>query len=1157
MAAGTRGPATGNVVTGTGTQTGSLGVDLAVNDAQITSIAGAGGSDTALSGGRFEVAGEFGQLSIDPQGNYRYLANQGAPENSRDHFTYKLADAQGDSDNAILTIEIGKSQSLGESQMVVPGPDGMVLLPAGVELSDVRVVGRNLVIDLPDGTQMVIVDGAVFVPQLVIDNVQVPATNLAALLIDSEPTPAAGGQPPSGGGNFAVPVGPLDPGVPLGDLIPPTALDYTPPEFKEINEFRDKDVEVVIGTPDQPAGVVNATASVNEAGLPARLAGEPEGSGEEAAAGTNGDTSEITTGIIDIDAPDGLDGVSINGTLVSGAIGQSFAGAFGTLTITSIVGTEIGYSYTLNDNTSGNGSEDVFSVVVTDDDGDSAAATLTIDIVDDAPTARADTDSIAAGQFGPATGNVITDAAAGDLEDGDTNARDTVGADDASITSVSGFGGSDSAFNEAGGLVVNGQYGVLTVSADGDYSYVRNAGTSGGVTDVFNYTLTDGDGDTSTSTLTIGIGNATPDAGQNPTILLDDDALTNGNPGGVGDDPNAANLAGTLSGAGGDGALTFDLQANGAPAGFTYVDGPNGSILVQQGGTTVLTVTLNAETGAYTVTQNAPIDHAAGGNENNVDFTIGYTVTDIDGGSASGSLAINVDDDTPTIGRTDRALPTLTVDETDLALNASGDFSALFDGRIGADLPGSVAFSLSVVNGSDSGTVDVATGQNILLFNNAGVIEARVGGADGPVAYVISVDSATGVVSVDQVRALSHPDETNPDDSVSPTSTAIQLTATVTDGDGDSANLSVNIGGQIAFEDDGPRIISESAVGSSVVLDETDGASPLSSGAPISATSATAITVAGVDFGADGPGSTVYGLSLLGNTAVGSSIASGLATAAGDLPITLTLTSSTLITGSYEGGTAFTIQMNDNGTVTVTQFTALEHLIDGSSPAAHDDPLSLVNGQLQSLVNATVAYEDADGDAVSAAVGIGGAIVFEDDGPSIDVILTVPTEAEALAALNLTTGDNGTEGPGQTVQTSTSGFAAMFTLDLDGGADGAASTPDIDYSLGLLVGAGTATGLESNGQAINLYLVGGVVVGATSAPATATSPSVVFSLSIGSEGAVTLTQFQQIDHAPESPSGSPFADQLVALGAGFVEIIASSTIVDQDGDTATDSERFD
>jgi hypothetical protein len=61
---------------------------------------------------------------------------------------------------------------------------------------------------------------------------------------------------------------------------------------------------------------------------------------------------------------------------------------------------------------------------VTDDDGDQASATLRIDIIDDVPTARPDTDTVGIGGF--ATGNVVTDAALGDLGDSDTNARDTL-----------------------------------------------------------------------------------------------------------------------------------------------------------------------------------------------------------------------------------------------------------------------------------------------------------------------------------------------------------------------------------------------------------------------------------------------------------------------------------------------------------------------------------------------------------------------------------------------------------------------------------------------------------------------------------------------------------------------------------------------------------
>ncbi|TIT74531.1 MAG: hypothetical protein E5W45_09860, partial [Mesorhizobium sp.] len=58
---------------------------------------------------------------------------------------------------------------------------------------------------------------------------------------------------------------------------------------------------------------------------------------------------------------------------------------------------------------------------------------------------------------------------------------------------------------------IQGEYGKLTLHADGSYTYVRDAGTPGGVNDVFTYTIKDGDGDTSHTTLTISIGNSTPE----------------------------------------------------------------------------------------------------------------------------------------------------------------------------------------------------------------------------------------------------------------------------------------------------------------------------------------------------------------------------------------------------------------------------------------------------------------------------------------------------------------------------------------------------------------------------------------------------------------------------------------------------------------------
>lgn len=408
----------------------------------------------------------------------------------------------GDQDSAELQDSSASAPAVGRgaARVLVADQSGVVVLPAGTELGDIRIEGRDLVVIGADGVRYVIPDGAIIVPQLVIDDVVIPPLNLAALLIGNEPQPAAG-NPQSSGGNFASAVGPLQAAYGLGDLLPYTELAFPQPEEREIiPNFVDREPTVGIITPDNPTGASSAGASVSEAGLPGtRLNGSVESPGSNASA-----NSETTAGSIVFLAEDGLASITLNGTAIT-AVGQQFTTPNGVLTITSIAPGNYGYSYTLTDNTNANTNPtDVFVVVVTDTDGDTATANLTISILDDAPDARADTDAVAAGTYGPETGNVIT----GSGTTSGAAGADVQGADGARVTSISGAGGSDSTFDAAGNLVIAGQYGNLTIKADGSYNYVRTPNTAGGVTDVFTYTLTDGDGDSDTATLTISIGDS-------------------------------------------------------------------------------------------------------------------------------------------------------------------------------------------------------------------------------------------------------------------------------------------------------------------------------------------------------------------------------------------------------------------------------------------------------------------------------------------------------------------------------------------------------------------------------------------------------------------------------------------------------------------------
>ena len=346
-----------------------------------------------------------------------------------------------------------------------------------------------------------------------------------------------------------------------------------------------------------------------------------------------------------------------------------------------------------------------------------------------------DVGAIPAGSFDPASGNVITDAE-------DDGGGDAVGADGAVVTAVASVNIPDSPDLDPGpGFQIAGQYGVLTLSPDGSATYVRNPGSPGEVSDVFTYTLTDGDGDSSTATVTFSIGDASPIAGANPVAQLDDDVLAGGDAGGTDDDIDAANLVGTLSGEGGDVPLTWAFLLTGAPAGFSYVSDGAGGVLVQQGGITVLTITLDSASGAYTVTQNAPIVHAAGGDENNQGFTLAYTVTDVDGGSATGSLAIDVDDDTP-VATASTTQPVLTVDESDLATNATAQLRRRVHHRVRCRWPrpvGPITFALGITAGS-TGLIDTATGEAVNLVLNGGMVEGRTA-VGNLLVFTVSVDA--------------------------------------------------------------------------------------------------------------------------------------------------------------------------------------------------------------------------------------------------------------------------------------------------------------------------------------------------------------------------------------------------------------------------------
>ncbi|HHX36342.1 MAG TPA: hypothetical protein GX719_13865, partial [Gammaproteobacteria bacterium] len=178
---------------------------------------------------------------------------------------------------------------------------------------------------------------------------------------------------------------------------------------------------------------------------------------------------------------------------------------FGTITID--------YNYTLNTapTVPGDATNDEFSIVVKDKDIDHDAGTISIKIMDDAPVAVDDVNSVAEDATAPVAGNVFgsADASAGDVED-------TQGADGATVTGVQAGTVAADEHVADGNLAteIAGKYGTLILNADGTYSYeldsanlvIQGLGPDQMLEDeVFSYTITDSDGDQSTATLTITI----------------------------------------------------------------------------------------------------------------------------------------------------------------------------------------------------------------------------------------------------------------------------------------------------------------------------------------------------------------------------------------------------------------------------------------------------------------------------------------------------------------------------------------------------------------------------------------------------------------------------------------------------------------------------
>ncbi|MDD9901095.1 MAG: type I secretion C-terminal target domain-containing protein, partial [Alphaproteobacteria bacterium] len=255
------------------------------------------------------------------------------------------------------------------------------------------------------------------------------------------------------------------------------------------NTATDTTTLTVTVTDDNPIVIDPATEVVDETNLDT---GFPTVSGT-----VNANYFSDTPGAI---TPTGSASFGASGSLAAGALtsndvpvtvtlsGNTYTGsANGSTIFTLTVQPDGQYTFELQgvlDHQDGSDPNDTitlqFGVTATDADGDTATGTIMVDVRDDAPIANNDMNTFDAG-LGTADGNVVTGV------NGGPGAADDLSQD--VVNNVTQVSYTDAAGNTTtvdvpttGTVSIAGQYGTLTIAADGTYTYDLDPGAATGTT---------------------------------------------------------------------------------------------------------------------------------------------------------------------------------------------------------------------------------------------------------------------------------------------------------------------------------------------------------------------------------------------------------------------------------------------------------------------------------------------------------------------------------------------------------------------------------------------------------------------------------------------------------------------------------------------------
>ena len=659
---------TGNVIRfqsrpGAVSQPGGNGIDTDVDRTDqpnsnlfVTGIrtgAEIGGDTTTTVTGATVIAGSYGTLTINPDGSFTYDVNSrnatvqalGAGATLTDTFTYKIADT---------TLPTGLTD-LAELNIIVRGindpPVAQDVFTTAIEAGGIAngTVGLDPSGDAtandfdPDGDPISVVG-------VRSGDDTGGATGLVAVASNS--TSTTNGTAITGTyGTLTIGANGTSTYVVNNNNAPVQALRTGANTLSETFTYQIADnawetdlgqiIVTIEGRNDNPVGVDDTAIAIEAGGL------------NNAIAGTN-PTGNVLTNDTDVDSvangeSKAVSAIRTGAEVASGTVGTvgiPLAGTYGNLTLNA----DGSYQYIVDNNnaavqalrTSGNTLTELFTYTVTDTDGASDLAQLTITIqgTNDTPLAYPDnTIAVEAGGVANSTpgtnptGNVLTNDT--DVDSGDTKTVSTF----ANSAGVSGTPGS----------ALAGTYGSLSLNADGSFTYavdntnavVQGLRTSGNsLTEVFNYTMRDTAGALSSAALTVTIrgANDNPLAVDDTGIAVEAGGNNNATPG--------SNATGNVL------INDMDVDANGETKAVTTlanssgVSGVPGSVLSGSYGS----LTLNSD-GSYTYiidNSNATVQ-ALRTPLDTLTETFTYQVQDRAGAIDSGLLTITIrgKNDTP------------------------------------------------------------------------------------------------------------------------------------------------------------------------------------------------------------------------------------------------------------------------------------------------------------------------------------------------------------------------------------------------------------------------------------------------------------------------------------------------------------------------------